>query len=46
MPHALDNAGAEPVELLSLFGAQGERIHVRARPGPPQGRAADRPRGA
>jgi transcriptional regulator with XRE-family HTH domain len=24
--------GAEPVEVLTLFGPQGERIHVRARP--------------
>ena len=26
-------AGPEAVELLSLFGPQGERVHVRARPG-------------
>ncbi len=31
VPHACASAGAEPVELLSLFGSQGERIHVRAR---------------
>ncbi|MFJ4634654.1 helix-turn-helix domain-containing protein [Streptomyces hygroscopicus] len=31
-PHAFANAGDQPVEFLSLFGAQGERIHVRARP--------------
>ncbi|WP_328540146.1 helix-turn-helix domain-containing protein [Streptomyces sp. NBC_00344] len=31
-PHAFANAGTEPVEFLSLFGKQGERIHVRARP--------------
>lgn len=30
-PHALVNAGPEPVELLTLFGPQGERLHVRAR---------------
>ena len=30
VPHALGNAGAHPVEMLSLFGAQGERMHVRA----------------
>jgi transcriptional regulator with XRE-family HTH domain len=27
--------GAEPVELLSLFGKQGERAHLRARPESP-----------
>jgi len=32
IPHWFDRAGPEPVELLSLFGAQGEGIHVRARP--------------
>jgi transcriptional regulator with XRE-family HTH domain len=32
VPHAFANAGAEPVEYLSLFGPQGERLHVRARP--------------
>ncbi|WP_274555380.1 helix-turn-helix domain-containing protein [Streptomyces spiramyceticus] len=31
-PHAWANAGPEPVEFLSLFGQQGERMHVRARP--------------
>ncbi|TKA09473.1 helix-turn-helix domain-containing protein [Actinacidiphila oryziradicis] len=31
-PHAWLNAGPEPVEMLSLFGQQGERMHVRARP--------------
>ncbi|MGW0363894.1 cupin domain-containing protein [Streptomyces sp. NPDC002990] len=31
-PHAFLNAGPQPVEFLSLFGPQGERIHVRARP--------------
>lgn len=33
-PHWFGRAGAEPVEFLSLFGAQGERMHVRARPAP------------
>ncbi|GHI86345.1 helix-turn-helix domain-containing protein [Streptomyces xanthophaeus] len=33
-PHAFFNAGQQPAEFLSLFGPQGERIHVRARPGP------------
>jgi transcriptional regulator with XRE-family HTH domain len=32
LPHWFDRAGAESVELLSLFGPQGERMHVRARP--------------
>ncbi|MFJ6792880.1 helix-turn-helix domain-containing protein [Streptomyces sp. NPDC091268] len=31
-PHAFFNAGTQPAEFLSLFGPQGERIHVRARP--------------
>ncbi len=30
VPHAIANAGEKPVELLSLFGPQGERLHVRA----------------
>ncbi|SEG70996.1 DNA-binding transcriptional regulator, XRE-family HTH domain [Thermomonospora echinospora] len=32
IPHAFSSAGPEPVEILSLFGLQGERMHVRARP--------------
>ncbi|WP_261569249.1 helix-turn-helix domain-containing protein [Frankia gtarii] len=32
VPHAFANTGEKPVELLSLFGPQGERLHVRARP--------------
>jgi transcriptional regulator with XRE-family HTH domain len=32
IPHWLGNPGPHPVEILSLFGPQGERIHVRARP--------------
>jgi transcriptional regulator with XRE-family HTH domain len=32
VPHWFSNAGAHPVEVLALFGPQGERIHVRARP--------------
>jgi transcriptional regulator with XRE-family HTH domain len=32
VPHWFDRAGSEPVELLSLFGPQGERMHVRTRP--------------
>ncbi len=31
-PHWFGSAGPRPVELLSLFGPQGERMHVRARP--------------
>ncbi|MFB7174165.1 helix-turn-helix domain-containing protein [Streptomyces sp. NPDC056254] len=39
-PHAFFNAGPQPAEFLSLFGPQGERIHVRARPAtPPEGRS-------
>jgi transcriptional regulator with XRE-family HTH domain len=33
IPHAVTNAGAEPVELLNIFGPQGERVHLRARGG-------------
>jgi transcriptional regulator with XRE-family HTH domain len=32
LPHWFDRAGPRSVELLSLIGPQGERIHVRARP--------------
>ena len=32
VPHGFGPAGDEPVEFLSLFGPQGERMHVRARP--------------
>lgn len=31
-PHWFGADGPEPAELLALFGAQGERMHVRARP--------------
>lgn len=31
-PHWFGAADAEPVEFLSLFGRQGERAHLRARP--------------
>ncbi|MBG6059412.1 transcriptional regulator with XRE-family HTH domain [Cryobacterium sp. MP_M5] len=31
-PHWFGSTGAGPVEILSMFGKQGERIHVRARP--------------
>ena len=32
LPHWFGNADGEAVEFLSLFGPQGERAHVRARP--------------
>jgi transcriptional regulator with XRE-family HTH domain len=32
LPHWFGCADDEPVEVLSLFGSQGERVHVRARP--------------
>jgi transcriptional regulator with XRE-family HTH domain len=32
VPHWIGNPGPEPTEVLALFGPQGERIHVRARP--------------
>ncbi|GAA1979985.1 helix-turn-helix domain-containing protein [Kitasatospora viridis] len=32
VPHWFGSTGAAPVELLSLFGPQGERVHVRAQP--------------
>lgn len=31
-PHWFGSAGSTPAELLTLFGPQGERMHVRARP--------------
>ncbi|MFE6779938.1 helix-turn-helix domain-containing protein [Streptomyces sp. NPDC057702] len=34
-PHGVANAGDHPVEWLALYGAQGERMHVRARPAGP-----------
>ncbi|AJE83765.1 MULTISPECIES: helix-turn-helix domain-containing protein [Streptomyces] len=32
VPHWFGGADAQPVEFLSLFGSQGERAHLRARP--------------
>jgi transcriptional regulator with XRE-family HTH domain len=32
LPHAVTNPDPRPAELLTLFGPQGERMHVRARP--------------
>ncbi|CAL9646373.1 HTH-type transcriptional regulator SutR [Streptomyces sp. enrichment culture] len=38
VPHWFGSTGEGPVEFLSLFGPQGERMHVRARPkGAPNG---------
>lgn len=34
VPHAFTNPFPEPAEVLTLFGPQGERMHVRARPKP------------
>jgi transcriptional regulator with XRE-family HTH domain len=38
VPHWFGSTGQEPAEVLSLFGRQGERMHVRARSGPPSSR--------
>jgi transcriptional regulator with XRE-family HTH domain len=35
-PHWVGNPGPEAAEALALFGPQGERMHVRARPAQPQ----------
>lgn len=40
LPHWFGSTGRQPVEILSLFGRQGERMHVRAKPR--QHRAGDR----
>jgi transcriptional regulator with XRE-family HTH domain len=29
IPHLVTNAGLQPLELLSIFGPQGERVHLR-----------------
>ncbi|MCX3061232.1 XRE family transcriptional regulator [Streptomyces sp. GXMU-J5] len=34
VPHWFGSTGEGPAEFLSLFGPQGERMHVRARPAP------------
>ncbi|WP_406500134.1 helix-turn-helix domain-containing protein [Streptomyces sp. NBC_00846] len=34
LPHWFGSTGDGPVEILSLFGRQGERVHVRARTRP------------
>jgi transcriptional regulator with XRE-family HTH domain len=36
VPHWFGPVGDEPVEVLSLFGRQGERVHVRAKPRSPE----------
>lgn len=36
VPHAVSNPGPESAELLMLYGPQGERAHVRARPRRPR----------
>jgi mannose-6-phosphate isomerase-like protein (cupin superfamily) len=33
-PHWFASADGRPVEFISLFGQQGERMHIRARPKP------------
>lgn len=38
VPHWFGNTSSGPVELLSLFGMQGERAHVRARSSSPSDR--------
>jgi len=32
VPHFFGNPGPDPAEIISLFGPQGERLHVRAQP--------------
>jgi transcriptional regulator with XRE-family HTH domain len=32
LPHWVGNPGREPAEVLTLYGPQGERVHVRTRP--------------
>ncbi|MBZ4014864.1 XRE family transcriptional regulator [Streptomyces purpurogeneiscleroticus] len=41
LPHWFGSTGDGPVELLSLFGRQGERMHVRAKPKAREGRAGE-----
>ncbi|MEU1720256.1 helix-turn-helix domain-containing protein [Actinomadura sp. ATCC 39365] len=36
LPHWFGPAGDRPVEVLNLFGRQGERMHMRAQPRPRQ----------
>jgi len=37
VPHWFGSAGGQPVEILSLFGPQGERVHARATSVPRRG---------
>jgi transcriptional regulator with XRE-family HTH domain len=37
VPHWFGNPGPEPAEVLTLYGPQGERIHVRTRPSAARG---------
>jgi len=39
VPHGFANVGPEPLELLLIFGPQGERVHVRARTASPRSAA-------
>nr|WP_276612228.1 helix-turn-helix transcriptional regulator [Kineococcus vitellinus] len=32
LPHRVSNPGERPAEVVSIFGPQGQRMHVRARP--------------
>lgn len=41
VPHAFGNPAPEPAETICIFGPQGERLQVRARPAP--GRAIGQP---
>ena len=34
LPHWFGNTGGQPVEILSILGRQGERMHIRAKPRP------------
>jgi transcriptional regulator with XRE-family HTH domain len=36
LPHWFGSTGQQPVEILSILGRQGERMHVRAKPHAPQ----------
>ncbi|PZF97258.1 helix-turn-helix domain-containing protein [Micromonospora deserti] len=36
LPHWFGSTGQHPVEILSILGRQGERMHVRAKPRSPQ----------
>jgi transcriptional regulator with XRE-family HTH domain len=39
LPHRVSNPGTTPTECLVLFGRQGERMHVKARPRSPRVRS-------